>query len=206
MECFEKHKRGRSILPINCLKNYQLIYDEKNDVEHLTHDDNQVFSDRSTARTLFRETSSRSLISKTLPQINTSRTTNTCSSSDIISSKELNLPVGNEKNSKKLPELIEKPTILKTVDENIDNDQSMKIKSVQTKFSYARPTLSSEKSRKASVKRSLSSNTTIGFSRTKRINLKPLAIEKKSDGISNSLVVNTSELEKKENTMSVSET
>ena len=31
LECFEKHKKGRPLLPIECLKNYQLIYNENND-------------------------------------------------------------------------------------------------------------------------------------------------------------------------------
>lgn len=169
------------MLPLTCLKNYQVIYDETKDNEHLTHDDNQVYSDRSTVRSFLRESSSVSTLSRTFFSRVPSRGSNPTSVSDIVISREMTLPKVEEVESNKSAELKRKQTPKKISIENIEDNRSRKASYFHTTFSYARPTISSQQqSMSTSVKRSLSSNTVIGFSRTKRVDLKPL-VEKKID-------------------------
>ena len=81
-ECFEKHKKGRSILPIECLKNYELIYNE-NDDKHILSDDNQVFSERTPLRPLTKDSLPyRSNWIRTLSSVNATRASSTVTKSN----------------------------------------------------------------------------------------------------------------------------
>ncbi|CAF2162437.1 unnamed protein product [Rotaria magnacalcarata] len=73
-ECFEKFKNNESLLPIQCLKNYKLIYNEDDDVDRLLRDDNQLFSDRLSIRYAIKDILARPSFHRTLIQTNTSRT------------------------------------------------------------------------------------------------------------------------------------
>ncbi|CAF0886163.1 unnamed protein product, partial [Didymodactylos carnosus] len=46
-ECFQKNKNGKSLLPIECLKNYQLIYNEDDDNISTSRDESQSYIQRS---------------------------------------------------------------------------------------------------------------------------------------------------------------
>lgn len=205
-ECFDKHKKGRALLPIDCLKNYQLIYDENNDTENLLRDDNQVFSERASSRYSIRDLPSRSQHYRTLPRIGTSRTSMTTITLDSSVNTEIMLPLVNENPStKNFVEIVETPEPIKPAGENVNNDRTNKASFSRLKFSYARPVRSLEPSSKTSVKRTLSSHNLLGVSRTKRVHLKPLAAEKKSEKQRHQIITTCTELDKKENTMIVEE-
>ena len=72
-ECFEKYNKQQAILPIQCLQNYELIYDEDDDVERLARDDNQIFTERLSIRYAKREAVSRAAHRRLLSRVNTSR-------------------------------------------------------------------------------------------------------------------------------------
>jgi hypothetical protein len=94
-ECFEKYKKNQSLLPIECLHNYQLIYNEDDDDERIQRDDNQLFSERLSIRYRNRQSPVRTALHRMLPRVNTSRTNqNDNKNNDII------LPLVNIKNSK----------------------------------------------------------------------------------------------------------
>ena len=73
-ECFEKYRKAQPLLPIHCLRNYKLIYNEDDDTDQLLRDDNQVFTERLTIRYAKKDVSSRTANRRTLPRVNTSRT------------------------------------------------------------------------------------------------------------------------------------
>jgi hypothetical protein len=52
MECLAKHQHGRSLLPIECLKDYQLIYNEDDDAMRSLQDDKQALSEHLTGRSI----------------------------------------------------------------------------------------------------------------------------------------------------------
>lgn len=72
-ECFEKYNKKQPILPIQCLQNYQLIYDEDNDAERLLRDDNQIFTERLSIRYAKRDLASRATHRRLVSRVNTSR-------------------------------------------------------------------------------------------------------------------------------------
>ena len=205
-ECFEKHKKGRPLLPIDCLKNYQLIYDENNDSENLLRDDNQVFSERTSSRYSIRDTPSRLHLQRTLPRIGTSRTSMTTITVDSSVNTEILFPLVNELNStRNFVVISEAPEPIKSSGENVDNERKVKPRYSKTRYSYARPVRSLEPATKTSVKRTLSSHNLLGISRTKRIDLKPIIVERKPEKPRNHIISTCIELEKKENTMIVEE-
>lgn len=177
LECFEKYKKKRPLLPIECLKNYQLIYDESDDEEKLLQDDNQVFSERAPMRYSVRDIPSRLSFQRSLPRLGTSRTSMTTLTVDTSITNEPILPVVNEVSTSPNLTLIEEP---KPANDNVENDRLVKaVNYFKTKYSYARPTRSFEQLTKGRVKRSLSSNNASTFTRTKRIDLKPILREKR---------------------------
>lgn len=71
-ECFDKFNNNRPILPIDCLKNYQLIYNEDDDVLAAQRDDNQVVFERLSLRYPVKESlSCRSSITRSNHQTTT---------------------------------------------------------------------------------------------------------------------------------------
>ena len=116
-ECFEKYNKNQTILPVQCLQNYELIYDEDNDTERLLRDDNQIFTERLSIRYAKRDVVSRATHRRLLSRVNTSRSslhqfessTNTPTSVDAsIKVDDLILPLINVANNES-PE-IETPT------------------------------------------------------------------------------------------------
>lgn len=73
-ECFEKYKKGKDLLPIECLQNYQLIYNEDDDADRQHKDDNQIFTERLSIRYANKESLSRTSFRRFFPRVNTSRT------------------------------------------------------------------------------------------------------------------------------------
>lgn len=182
-ECFEKYKKKRPFLPMNCLQNYQLIYNENDDDDKRHQDETQVYNERAPTRYSIRDLPSRSNYSRILPRVGTSRTSMTTITVDTsISSETTVLPSVTEVLPNKnlnLDEPMIKPT---TTNDNVENDQMTKASNYfKMKYSYQRPTRSFEQLIKGRVKRSLSSHNGFGITRTKRIDLKPLLIEKKVD-------------------------
>ncbi|CAF0896827.1 unnamed protein product [Rotaria sordida] len=98
-ECFKKYKNNQSLLPIECLKNYQLIYNEDNDTDRLIRDDNQLFTDRLSIRYVIKETSSRTYFHRILPHVNTSRSLTNKNDININSNNNISLSLGNIKDS-----------------------------------------------------------------------------------------------------------
>lgn len=73
-ECLEKYKNDKPLLPVECLKNYQLIYNEDDDSNRLLLDDNQLSMDRLSIRYAIKDSTSRTSARRTLPRLNTART------------------------------------------------------------------------------------------------------------------------------------
>ena len=93
-ECFDKHQKGQPLLPVRCLKDYQLIYDENDDLDRLLYDDNQVFSERASTRYSVRDLPTRSSNNPNRQSITTATTT----LSDLSTKSEILLPVIEETN------------------------------------------------------------------------------------------------------------
>ena len=73
LECLEKYKRSQPFLPVECLKNYQLIYNENDDAERLLLDDNQSFTECLSIRYVIKDPSLRTCFHRILPGVNTNR-------------------------------------------------------------------------------------------------------------------------------------
>jgi hypothetical protein len=236
-ECFDKYKNKRQLLPIECLKNYQQIYNEDNDTENLQIDDNQVFSERTTTRYSIRDLPSRSYSQRMLPRINTSRTSTT-STTDISINNESNLPTVIETTfNQNIDILIVKETIkpvevnktriiretfkpvdvnterppiskepFRPIDTSIDRERLAKLKALRDKYTFPIHTRSLEKLHKLSIKRTFSSPNAFGsMQRKKRINLKPILLDKKRQKQKNDIIPICIELDKKENIMIIEE-
>ncbi|CAF3871830.1 unnamed protein product [Rotaria sp. Silwood2] len=98
-ECFEKYKNNQSLLPIECLKNYQLIYNEDDDIDRLSHDDNQLFTDRLSIRYVTKENLSRTCFHRISPYTQTSRTLTNKNDNNININTNIILPLSNIKDS-----------------------------------------------------------------------------------------------------------
>jgi hypothetical protein len=144
-ECFDKYKRGRPILPIECLNNYQLIYNENNDKENLERDDNQVFTDRTSTRYLIRDLPSRSSsLSRTFPRINASRTSTITTPPDSsTSSNGTILPSVPEPISNKNIELVEPKETLTSPDNDLEKERVIR----EPKYIFKTPDIETEKER-----------------------------------------------------------
>jgi ribosomal protein S21 len=210
LECFDKYKHNRTLLPINCLNNYQLIYNEKNDAENLLRDDNQVFSERATARYSIRDLPSRlSASSRILPRVNTGRTSTTVdanlSSTDIVS------PIVPEINLNKNIESIEPKEIIKTLENENEKERSLRLKTIRAKYTFKFPTRPFEPVDNVILKRSLSSATSFAtMQRKKRIELKPILNRKRNKQQQQkqkqkNLIHTCTDIDKKENTMIIEE-
>lgn len=157
-ECFEKHRHGQPLLPMECLKNYQLIYDENNDAENILHDDNQVFSDRSSVRPTIREMSVRSSLPRAPSRIKSARKTTAASTivnSDIVA------PLTEELQPEKAVVPRQTKEIVKIVDNNIDYERLSKIKELKARYTFRIRTQSIDKLN--GIKRSFSSGTPISI-------------------------------------------
>jgi hypothetical protein len=201
-ECFDKYKHNRPLLPIECLKNYQLIYTENNDAENLERDDNQVFTERTAARYSIRDLPSRSS-SRILPRINTSRastTTDTSATSDII------LPIVIEPDSIKNFDPIEPKEIIKSIDNETEKERLMRLKAIKAKYTFRFPTRSLEQLNNIGMKRSFSSAYAFSsLQRKKRIDLKPISLNKKRNKQQKNLKRTCTDIGKIENTMIIEE-
>jgi predicted transcriptional regulator len=206
LECFDKYKHNRTLLPINCLNNYQLIYNENYDTENLLRDDSQVFSERATARYSIRDLPSRaSTSSRTLPRVNTSRTSATAdtngSNNDIIP------PIITEIN--KNIDSIEPKETIKSLENETEKERLLRLKTIRAKYTFKFPTRSFEPIDNIGMKRSLSATTAfVTIQRKKRIDLKPISLNRKRNKQQHkqkNLIRNCTDIEKKENTMIIEE-
>ena len=204
-ECFDKYKHNRPLLPVSCLNNYQLIYNENEDNENLLRDDNQVFSERVSTRYSIRDSPSRaSNSSRTLPRINTSRTSTT---TDTSTSSEMTLPVVVETtNLNKNIDSIE--SIIKPVEQETDKQRLLRLKMIRAKYTFKFPVRSVEPmAASLGVQRSFSSAYAFNtIQRRKRVDLKPINSNRKRNKQQvKSLMENCTDIEKKENTMIIEE-
>jgi len=201
-ECFDKYKHNRPLLPIECLKNYQLIYTENNDAENLERDDNQVFTERTATRYSIRDLPSRSS-SRTLPRINISRTsttTDTSTTSDII------LPIVIETDAIKNFDPIEPKETIKSIDNETEKERLMRLKAIKAKYTFRFPTRSVEQLNNIGMKRSFSSAYAFSsLQRKKRIDLKPINLNKKRNKQQKNLKRTCTDIGKIENTMIIEE-
>ena len=136
------------------MKNYQLIYNEKSDNEHLLHDDNQIYSERVSTRYSFRALPLYSFRSRTLPQLNSNRTPAIAAAS---TSSDIVLPLNAATNLNKsihLRELKERIKPVKYVDET---DRLIKLKALRAKYTFPLRTRSVDKFNNLTMKRSASS-------------------------------------------------
>ncbi|CAM4857528.1 unnamed protein product [Rotaria socialis] len=204
-ECFEKHSNGQSLLPIQCLKNYQLIYDENNDTEKILHDDNQIFSERSSVRPLTRDFSVRSYLTRTATRIKsgqTSTATSTVVNSDII------IPLTIEPNFDRNINSKETKETMKLIDNhNIDYERLAKMKDLRARYTFRIRTHSLDKFNDISIKRSLSSGTPVNIiQRKKYLDLKLDVPDKKRNIQKTSIIIPTfTQGDKKENAIIIEE-
>jgi hypothetical protein len=158
LECLDKHKSGRSLLPINCLRHYQLIYDENNDKDKLLDDDHQVFSERSATRTNVQQSSTSTNVSRT------STSANTVDADD-----------NNDRVSSSIDRNQSSP--LEQIEDTNNVDRLTKPEYYKSKYAFQRI---KDSTATATSKRSRSTNRTITISQTKRTNLKPTIAENKA--------------------------
>lgn len=208
-ECFEKYKHKRALLPINCLNNYQLIYNEMNDVDNLLRDDNQVFSERVSTRYSIRDSPSRtSNSSRTLPRINTSRTsttTETSTSSEIILPVVVETPTPTTKN---LEPIEPKESIVKPqVEQETEKERLVRLKNIRARYTFKFPTRPFEPiTTNIALQRSFSSAYAFNtIQRRKRVDLKPISSNRKRNKQVKTLTRTSTDIEKKENTMIIEE-
>ncbi|CAF0855544.1 unnamed protein product [Rotaria sp. Silwood1] len=205
LECFDKHKHSHPLLPIECLKNYQLIYDENNDAENILHDDNQVFNERITARHSIKDSPADSPLTGTIPHIKSSRipiTTATSTTSEIIS------PVTSETNLNKNIISKEKKEPMIPICNNIDYERLTKIKELKAKYTFRIRTRSLDKLNYMPIKRSITSaNIFHTVQRKKFLELKPKISDKRRH-IQKTKIINptfTEEQDKKEDAIIIEE-
>lgn len=211
LECFDKYKHNRPLLPISCLNNYQLIYNENQDNENLLRDDNQVFSERVSTRYSVRDSPSRSSnSSRTLPRINTSRTSTT---TDTSTSTEVMLPVVVETtNLTKTIDTIEpREPIIKPVEQETEKQRLLRLKTIRAKYTFRFPVRTVDPiTASLGIQRSFSSAYAFNtIQRRKRVDLKPIYSTRKRNKqqllATKSLTENSTDSEKKENTMIIEE-
>ena len=210
-ECFEKYKHNRPLLPMNCLNNYQLIYNENQDNENLLRDDNQVFSERVSTRYSIRDTPSRaSNSSRLLPRINTSRTSTTTETS---TTSETILPVVLETTNlnKNIDSIESKEPIIKPLpaEQETEKERLLRLKTIRAKYTFKFPTRPFEPiTTNIALQRSFSSAYAFNtIQRRKRVDLKPIGFNRKRNKQQQvkTLIRNCTDIEKKENTMIIEE-
>ena len=215
LECFDKYKHNRPLLPISCLNNYELIYNEQNDAENLVHDDNQIFAERATARYSARENSSRlSASTRTLPRVNGSRAS-TANDASVSTSSDVALPAVLETPFNKNIESTEGKESLRPLENETERERLIRLKTIRAKYTMKLPpsTRPFEPADHVGIKRSLSSTAAFTtFQRKKRIDLKPLMINRKRNKYppqyrekQKTLLRTGTDIEKKENTMIIEE-
>lgn len=207
LECFDKYKNGQSLLPVQCLKNYQLIYNEDDD-HTLSKDDNQLVTERLYLRYTTRETTTRGNVHRLLPRMNTSRgpfnasdssestnsdslpslDVNTDNSSPIITTPSGStvvpltplIPISLEPISNSI-ETIETIEPLKHEDD-IELERLMKSKPVKSKTPLSpsnAPNRPVIRIHRPNMKRALSTGNTLTVRRKKRIDLTPVIIDQR---------------------------
>jgi hypothetical protein len=204
-ECFDKYKSGRPLLPVECLKDYQLIYNENKDDESIINDDNQLFTERVPTRHSIKDLSSRSSFNRSLPRINTSRTSTTTTSTtttitDGSTNSDMMLPTVNESDVNKtiVTRIVFEP--IKPTDLQIAHERLMYMKSLRLKYTFPTFTRTLIKMNKTNIKRPLSSNHAYNIQRKKRIDLKPISLDhKKRTQQQNNTKSTCIDVDKKEN-------
>ncbi|CAF1167043.1 unnamed protein product [Adineta ricciae] len=216
-ECLEKHKNKQTLLPINCLKNYELIYNEHDDVNRLLMDDNQIFTDQYSIRYAIKETTPRKTHRRAVPHIHTSRAS-ICQNDSIHNSmNDLILPSVNMENRSPSNLALNHHAssvinILSVTNESLDhgdtpdNGSSKKSKKALKAFQSKSPLLltppngSTIRANKTSIKRTLSKANTSDTEAKKHSESLPTIVDKKQSMYRSETFVdasNTSRNEKK---------
>lgn len=194
-ECLDKYTSGHPLLPIECLKNYQLIYNEDDDMSTLLRDDNQMLTDRLAIRYSFREASSRTPVQRLLPRVSTARTvayTPIHSNTDIllplVNIPSDALPVPPSSSSLALPRSVSPPSEpsadepvepLKHCDD-LELERLIQPKLVKCSTAFSSSTHSSRpvvKTRKSNIKRGQSTTSSLMVQRKRRIDLTPMIFD-----------------------------
>ena len=183
-ECFDKFQNSRPILPVECLKNYQLIYNEDDD-QTILRDDNQVVIERLSLRYSMKDPSTpRSNAHRLLTRISTARLiANPAEQSDSSQSdanrNEENSPINStafiSNSLQPISNTIETIEPLKHADD-IELERLMKPKATKCKTPVSTTTTPAQRPviriHRATMKRALSTTTPVSFQRRKRIDLK----------------------------------
>lgn len=176
-ECFDKYKHNRPLLPVQCLKNYSMIYNESDDKERLVLDDNQIFSDKVVPRPTTKEAPPQSSSNgTTLPRLSNTRQSTVPTSSattDIITRSDSILPAANsEINLSKSMEFRERKERVKPDDAQ---ERLRKLKALKERYTFSLPTRSIDKLNQLSFRRPNSSLVALRRAQQKRrIELKPI--------------------------------
>ncbi|CAF1376980.1 unnamed protein product [Adineta steineri] len=222
-ECLNKHKNQQPLLPIGCLKNYQLIYNEDDDANRLLLDDNQVFTEQLNIRYALKENSPRKPVRRTLPNINVSRASiypNDVYTSDSNNNILLPLNLVNIENSNSsivsttsvdLTPINNTLNILNTTNETIDHDNNIElgsltkrkkvVKNYKSKSSLSVSPINGSTSRlnKTCVKRTLLKMNTFDIEQKKPFDLLPTIVDKRICMQRSGTVMDTIETSRKEN-------
>ncbi|UJR23720.1 hypothetical protein I4U23_026700 [Adineta vaga] len=200
LECFDKYRTNHSLLPVQCLKNYQLIYNENDDKERMIYDDNQLFTDKSTTRPTTKEAPTPSTLNGILPRISTARQSTVTTPSiatDLIINSEIILPSANSEIN--FPKTIERRERIKTDD---TQERLKKLRALKEKYTFSLPTRSIDRLNQLSFKRSNSSlNNMRKIQQKRRIELKPIIIDKKRIKQQTNSLATCEETIEKENSM-----
>ncbi|CAF1532309.1 unnamed protein product [Adineta ricciae] len=181
-ECFDKYKHNRPILPVQCLKNYSLIYNESDDKERMVLDDNQLFSDKVVPRPTTKEAPAQpSSNSTALPRLSNTRqstVTTPSATTEIIARSESILPATNsEVNLSKSMEFRERKERVKPDDAQ---ERLRKLKALKERYTFSLPTRSIDKLNQLSFRRPNSSLVALRRAQQKRrIELKPINSDSK---------------------------
>ncbi|CAF3481940.1 unnamed protein product [Adineta steineri] len=208
-ECFDNYKNKRPVLPVQCLKNYKLIYNENDDAASILNDDIQVFNERATVRPTIKDLRPRTPLTKTLPQINANRSSTAATSTDLVVNSENTPPSTNE------------PILSRSIDwtairremirreamkPESAQERLMKLRAVRKKYTFQSQIRSRDKLNQLTFKRSPTSiNTYRSMQQKRSIDLKPIVTDKKRSKQQDSLTSSCSEIADKENTMIVKE-
>ncbi|CAF1241866.1 unnamed protein product [Adineta ricciae] len=218
-ECLEKHKNKQALLPINCLKNYELIYNEHDDVTRLLMDDNQIFTDQYSIRYAIKETTPRKTPRRAVPHIHTSRTSIYRNDSTHNSMNDLILPSVNMEN--RSPSILALNhhassviNILSVTNESLghgdtpDNGSSKKSKKALKAFQTKSPLLltppngSTIRANKTSIKQTLSKANTSDTERKKHSESLPTIVDKKQSMYRSETFVDASSTSRNEKKLS----
>lgn len=157
-------------------------------------------------------------MSRTLPRINTSRTSTTTTDTNVSTNSDIALPIVPEiilnknietiesKETFKSQETFKYQDAYKSQDIETEKERLIRLKTIRAKYTFRFPTRPFDQFNTVSIKRSLSSAQTFtSFQRKKRIDLKPLHFNKKRNKQQKNLQRTCTDIVKKEDIMIIEE-